>query len=457
MTSLTIFMLIMLFVLLRVSRGLSPCAVFGTIAAANQLVFYVTYYLGVASGSLRYFWVLNHDYGETMYDTAAFYSFMVALALVAATAAYLLHTSCSMPSEPQASMKLRYVPPVFTALNSASVLVPIVIVDLLYIAYAIRIDWSPVLFHTDYLFLGDAANLGISDPVFRLLHGAMAPIGLAWSFLTGYYLATKNKHGMALTLPLFLLVYLFALASGSRMAGVQFAILALVAQVTSRKPVSLVALFCAAWAAFMFYVALDIRNSGALGLIGVWRRLDDFETSSGDFSANLLTLTFSGGYVLADALRHADLWYPTGYKILSFSPLPSIIDGFGMSYLHYQHRVAWWIPYSCIAEAYHFGFWYMLFYVSFVGVLLCRLQWCWYRLPPSLSLAVSGPAFVSMLAMHSYPIRNTFRMFVLSLILSFTVPWLLAHQAARRRRSVAGQDDTEPRRRRCQGGATGSS
>ena len=96
MTTLTIFMLLLLCVLWRVSPRLSPCTVFATVAASNYLPLYVIYYLQLWPSYLPSFWVLHRDYSGTIYSVGLIYLLLVVVALVAAVLGYLLHTSCQV-------------------------------------------------------------------------------------------------------------------------------------------------------------------------------------------------------------------------------------------------------------------------------------------------------------------------------------------------------------------------
>lgn len=129
-----------------------------------------------------------------------------------------------------------------------------------------------------------------------------------------------------------------------------------------------------------------------------------------------LDVSASGVQILADA--------PLLYHILSFSPLPSLFDGFRGGYLHFHSRVNAYTPFSSFAEIGVWGAWASILLVPIfllvggrVILLHRRISGLWWW-----SCVGVAAGFVLMVAhMQQYNVRQSTRFFVYSLDICLVV------------------------------------
>ncbi len=149
---------------------------------------------------------------------------------------------------------------------------------------------------------------------------------------------------------------------------------------------------------------------------------------------------------MADAFGRAGLAYPVAYKLLSFSPFPSMIDGFG-HVRHLEHRVNMFAPFSNFAEAYHFGPGYFVALLLILFVSLIILSRFWQRYRGGFAFFLLAPAYFMFLRMHLYPLRGTFRWLLASLVavVVFETLMLLAstQQARGRLKPISSRTQAE--------------
>ncbi|NNH38934.1 hypothetical protein [Acinetobacter terrae] len=126
---------------------------------------------------------------------------------------------------------------------------------------------------------------------------------------------------------------------------------------------------------------------------------------------------FEGAFVHGEAFNYTYHNYPLIFKILSLSPLPSFIDGYsnkGHQYSFFLHN---YVPMGATGELLIFGLPYIIFYFSIISIALI-LNYIALKNRKNLIFIIS--IFLICLGAYlqfTYPIRNCFRFFYISIFL----------------------------------------
>ncbi len=279
-----------------------------------------------------------------------------------------------------------------------------------------------------YLQLATAEGAGISNPVATVAHLVMGPIGLLSAGATVIFLSHR-RPGLAVMFG-FVAAYALAiaLAQSSRWAPmVIFGLLATEVTINRRlwAPRLLWARLLLVMVMLLAYTAvLNGRSAGAFGLAYLMDNL--FTGDAFSFGRTLQTFLLNighGALLLAEVLDHGQHTYDQAYKLLSFSPLPSFLDGW-REVVHAQNRVNLFTPYSAIAETLLFGPGYFLIFLVYlftISAVSCRVLYSSNRLS---ELALLGPVYFVLIAVHFYPLRNSFRLAVAVMLLGLTLRYM---------------------------------
>ena len=135
----------------------------------------------------------------------------------------------------------------------------------------------------------------------------------------------------------------------------------------------------------------------------------------------ILNIT-EGIYETSESLQ-MNASFPEIYKILSFSPLPSAVDGFRNINELFQIRLHEFMPMSGAGEAFHFGAIYIVALVAMI-IAVVRIHLMLARRNPAMFLMCNILVTFSIYHMLAYPLRNALHFAWLAVALSL-VPWLV--------------------------------
>jgi hypothetical protein len=141
-----------------------------------------------------------------------------------------------------------------------------------------------------------------------------------------------------------------------------------------------------------------------------------------------------GIFVTAESLQ-IDTPFDERYKILSFSPLPSFLDGFSSINYGSQHRIHEYVPMAGIIEVYQFG----VGYAALLAGLYVALIRVHLRLMTKSVLAFvvcNSMIYFSLYHLLSYPLRNGLHLFWIGSLVA-VVGWVGAPGTQRHRAKAA--------------------
>ncbi len=297
--------------------------------------------------------------------------------------------------------------------------------------HAAAIDWTPLLHSADHLEARRPAGVGLHNPLLATFHRNLPMIGCLLAPVVVLTARARALLPAACVAAAFAYTALVACGIGTRFLILQLALLTASLFVLRRPRAAILpAALSATATALTYLVFVATRRRKVYGLVPTLHTL-----ATGDFLSRDLPLyvgisLFGGPFTVAEALLRGDARHPPAYKLLSFSPLPSAVDGFASIRDAAQVRILDRAPFSGIAEAYLFGPGYLLLLLAALFVSLVVLGLFWRRYRGAAAMLVLAPAIYALAAIHLYALRNTFRWLTLA---TLAAALALAVAAARRR------------------------
>lgn len=132
-----------------------------------------------------------------------------------------------------------------------------------------------------------------------------------------------------------------------------------------------------------------------------------FSENIGDESLSVVVNLCEGIFSTAESLQ-IKAPFNSQYKILTFSPLPSFIDGFSDIRKSSEHRLHAYVPMSGIGEAINFG-WPAFVLLILIYFLLIRSHSAIAKTYPTLFLLCNFLILFSLYHLLAYPLRNGLR------------------------------------------------
>jgi len=413
-----------------VRRGgfLSPTAVLAATLTLQLAVFYVVAVQGVYPERIDRAWQVTNDYDSVAPGVAVGYLGMIALCVIAS------FVSGERRSAKRARrLEVRDGDQLSRLLDPYLVSGPALVVTIWAIAllgvHAVLIDRSQVLLHFEYLAIRDPEVVGLRPGVMAFVHRNIPMLGVLFGPLVGYYWARRHWLFCALSAVVFLYCGFITLAFGSRFVVVQLAGLAIALYLMGSVRLRRFALAIVIVIALVYPPMMELRRGQEHGISAFGRQFSRQPLPTSDLALFAIFNFSIGGFVFADALDQPPVDYPWQYKMLSFSPFPSFLDGFG-SFRHFEHRVTAISPFSNLAEAYHFGVPWLVAFVLCLFVVLVVMARFWSRFHGGGALLVMLPTHYALLRMHSYPIRHTWRWLVFSVVMTLVIGALFEKQRA---------------------------
>jgi hypothetical protein len=243
------------------------------------------------------------------------------------------------------------------------------------------------------------------------------------------YFHRRRIFAFSLAAGVFTYAFVITVSFCSRFAVLQLFLLTVLARVLSKRRISPGALSLGVATFVTYAVTIMLRKGlGAdrVGPLGIEPFLDVL--FSGDFLFEQMLLftlfnNFGGVFVLAESMSRVHVIYPWKYKLLSFSPFPSMIDGFN-SVRHAEERIMATGPFSNFAELYHFGPLYVVGFLIFLFAVLYMVTRWWRRYRGGFAFVVCAPMYYAIFSMHYYPLRHSTRWILASALTAAVVSYL---------------------------------
>ena len=252
-----------------------------------------------------------------------------------------------------------------------------------------------------------------ADPISRFVVAAGRPFAFVLIGLTVMgWVNRERMRTLIAVLPLSL-NFIVSFAESSRVSAVFLIFAASCLYLANKYVISAMFIILGL---FVFLGVIEARNHTEIGIGHQFQYM--FETIFNIDSYMGLFQNLFNGTLLMDAAANtaAGNAYSTSYKILSFLPSISAIDGFSRILLTDEQRINPAIPFSAFAEAWQFGISYFLF----LFLILYLAAYCVnksIRYGRAFSFLLLGIFMLGWTQVSQYPVRNTIRFFYVIIII----------------------------------------
>jgi hypothetical protein len=234
------------------------------------------------------------------------------------------------------------------------------------LVFAVTLNWSIVWHNNQYLAMADP-DVALRNHRLGILFGLVRTVGLLSTVACALNLARGNKREAWIFAALLSFPLLYELGAHSRVAAAFPLIFVLTLHATDRK--NFFAVKIAGVVGCLVFVALGLFGRGLFdhGLITIPRTVEVTFADMPTASEEVITNIFEGSTTVAESLNlSADFGEP--YKVLSFMPTPSFVDGFSDIQESYVHRLSYYAPMSGLVEIFDFGTPFILLFCAIVFV-----------------------------------------------------------------------------------------
>lgn len=305
-------------------------------------------------------------------------------------------------------------------LTSSTTMIGLFCLLLLLIFHFFSVNLSKLVFYTNYLEIREPILMGLRNQVAVIIHTILPSLGLIICPLTLFYIHKKRYDYLFIIFPIFIYCLIFTISLSSRLLVAYFVVLAITEILLHRK----INLFCFLYLLFaaisygvVIYLRVENTGYGIVPFIEVLIHGKFLVLENYIFS---FFNSFSGGFVMAEAFQRVNVQYPIQYKLLSFSPFPSTIDGFN-NYRMYENRIFIYGPFSSFAEAFHFGWIYFICLIIFLNIVVYQITRMWISNSSFIIYFLIIPFYYAVIRMQSYPIRSSFRWLLLAFITALII------------------------------------
>ena len=297
------------------------------------------------------------------------------------------------------------------------------------------LNWDVFFEYHSYLSLNNHKTIGIDFYLNKLLFGVLPLIGaISFSFVN-YLISIRNYTSAALCLPICIMALFCAFAAGSRyfVLILIFGIIGvLFKQNKGNKSIKIfVIIFYTITSVIIYAVIMSVRynNPGGVGRFGVNPGIEILNSFSfiEERDLSFYIFNFFGGYSLLDATTtHQDYYYPLQYKLLSFSPLPSFIDGFA-NIRHFEQRINYHMPFSSLSEVIAFGYKFYILFLVILAVTTYKME-SFYIKYNEIAKPFVLPLIYVYGAMFIYQLRNINRWMLISLVTVILIEIMITYK-----------------------------
>ncbi len=395
---------------------LSPSCIFYWISLLNYIALQLTF-SGVTISSKviykltgTYYSAMPMNFSQASFN-AAILQYFILLVFGAVLTIYY-----SQKQEKQ--FELDFSPSKEITKNPLIMTMVLIFLIILYIIHIFSIDLSLLWNNHTYLLLENPSKLGLDNGFLKIIHFSLRITGLFTAGLTMHFFFNRSYIHFFLSALLFIYSLIFMLAQNSRWASLYFFMMLLYCQIAKKWNWTgkiILGFMCL----LTFIKVIEGRGEYDQGIVAIWSgfsniRLDVLFYYLSGFLLNIL----EGATSFANSEQIAPV-YALQYKVLSFSPFPSFIDGFSSILKLHEVRVNNSVPFSAISEVRWFGNIFLLLFYASIAVLLKYANLAYYYSKGILPFFLSGFIFWITFTINSYPVRNTYRSILIMLFFLF--------------------------------------
>jgi len=289
------------------------------------------------------------------------------------------------------------------------------------LVHFVLIDRDKLWSAAGYQVMKNPEQMGFSAALLPLF---LLPRFTGFVAITGLvvFLRKKDLIASAASIVAFAYSFLLSLAQNSRLASL-YILAALAANaLIGRRLVTIVnaALLC-----FSMVTAIAVlkgRHDPTQGVGQAVSQLFSFDVEGADFLGLFLNLNASGLITADSIVTNAN--YPDRYKELSFSPFPSVVDGFSDIREQEERRVNYFTPINAFGEVYLFGSEYIAIFLASIYVWVRSSAVASRKLGPRFSAVITLLGILSAVTLQQYSLRTGYRFILVSIAVCLVAIWI---------------------------------
>lgn len=296
-----------------------------------------------------------------------------------------------------------------------------ILISILIFVHVFCMNWSILWSNSTYLLIGSLDSLIYTNIYTKMIHMLYPLLGLiACMIFIISYLYKDYKTLFIICLPTIFSI-LLKIAEHSRYSSLYIAAMILCVLFFSKNKYQkiFISVFLSIIFLFNLMNSLVGRMNNDHGFYSLRKYFDYIYISfeNGDLENTFMNI-FEGVFVYGESFSYFWHEYPFIYKILSLSPLPSFIDGYSEKASYYTFMLNPYVPMGAVGEIIIFGLPYMIYYIFIISLSIILNFLC---LKKNMIFAFTFGLLLIVLASYlqfTYPIRNIFRFFYLSIFIS---------------------------------------
>lgn len=299
-------------------------------------------------------------------------------------------------------------------INRSRILVPIgVFLLLATFAHGWQLDWRLTWRGTDYAAYNDPLLMSVTNPLGRVYHTLMPLLLLGVGpLLIGIIKARRGGIALLYVIP-FSYSLLYEVASNSRWGGLPLLGTAAFIFLLYGRKGTFPGILLILMGILLYVSALVGRAAPYHGISMIIANLGATLGGSAFGVLQLTIYTIFEGIFSTSRVGDYSPSYPLIYKLLSFSPFPSSIDGFNSVALKYEVRMRSYLPIGAWAEAFYFGAIYFAAWSCLILTFFLIDAYVSRAANGLLQKAVSISLLVEMAFSNTYQMRNTLRILLI--------------------------------------------
>jgi hypothetical protein len=314
-------------------------------------------------------------------------------------------------------------------MSSGSAAIAIGFIWLYHIVLFFLINWSLVWSNDRYLLMNGPGVMGTANPFTTALIRIFPLVGLTTFVILAVYAGRGRIYVLLSLMPLALFNLAYQTGAHSRKAVLFILIYAGLRYMVRKDRTSLI--LGSVLGAVVLVFCLGGRGYSDQGISTIFSPGATLAAYFSDNPGEAFLNIFEGAFSTTELFNRAYA-ASTQYKILSFSPLPSFIDGFDSVRLSQMHKLGPFSPPSAVFEVWSFGGLYIFGFVLVQAIVGRVVVKALKRSNDLLAISANAMMAVATYLEFTFPIRTIFRFVFVALALA-----LVAHYFSLYRRRAA--------------------
>jgi|GEM_PF-5179038 len=286
------------------------------------------------------------------------------------------------------------------------------------ICHLFDIDKSVLWHNMEYTAIKKYELAGIGFPPNAVFHRGLKYVPL---IATMFLMVAQRKWVKSLLWFVIIYAVFLNLASNSRSASISLGLLAFLFIFRKEIRMRMVGIGLIFLAFLCLVIALDGRGRTSQGIVGMVETMESLSLPMiGNMMFHILATTFNGAIVVSTGLANpADHGFL--FKVLSFSPFPSLIDGFGARCGDEIVRLTANNPQPALAEVFGLGYlWTIMFFSIYFGCLFFVSR-AYNRFGTQIAIAAGLPLLFIGVLMQIYPLRAVSKLTAASILIILAI------------------------------------